>query len=65
VLLLFGGKDARNRDGAARQQAGTYTSSERVVTQVVRGAGNAIPPEKSAPRMRRTVARWLCATLGC
>ncbi len=65
VLLLFGGKDARNRDGAARQQAGTYTSSERVVTEVVRGAGNALPLEKSAPRTRRTVARWLCTTLGC
>lgn len=64
VLLLFGSKDALNRDDAAEQQAAALSSSVRVVTHVVPGAGNALVLEESAPQTRRKVSRWLCS-LGC
>lgn len=64
VLLLFGGRDALTRDGAPRQQADSYTSSESVTLHVTRRAGNALPLEKSAPRTQSRVSDWLDATLG-
>lgn len=64
VLLLFGSRDALNRDDATEQQAQAYPSSERVTLHVVEGAGNALPLELTAPRTRRLVAGWLCR-LGC
>ena len=62
VLLLFGGKDALNRDGAAQDQADSYSASESVTTRTIAGAGSALPLEKSAPKTRRQVVRWLRAT---
>lgn len=62
VLLLFGSRDALNRDDAAEQQEQAYPSSERVVSRTVEGAGNALTLERSAPQTRRMVNRWL-ATL--
>lgn len=59
VLLLFGGKDAMIRDDAASQQADRYTSSERVLTRTIDGAGSALVLEDTAPRTRRQVSRWL------
>jgi len=59
VLLLFGGKDALNRDGAAGQQRQSYTSSVEVTSHTVRGAGSALPLEKSAARTRARVLDWL------
>lgn len=59
VLLLFGGKDALNRDGAAAQQRQSYSSSVAVSSHTVRGAGSALPLERSAPRTRARVLDWL------
>lgn len=59
VLLLFGGRDALNRDGAARQQRDAYSSSVGVTARTARGAGSALPLERSAPRTRAQVLRWL------
>ena len=64
VLLLFGGRDALTRDGAPRQQADSYSSSESVTLHVSKRAGNALPLEKSAPRTQQRVGDWLDATLG-
>jgi pimeloyl-ACP methyl ester carboxylesterase len=63
VLLLFGSKDAYTRDGSARQQAQSYSAAESVTTHVVRGAGNALPLERSAPQTRHRVVDWLRSTL--
>ena len=59
VLLLFGGKDALNRDGAAEQQRQAYSSSVAVTSHTVKGAGSTLPLEKSAPRTRARVLDWL------
>jgi alpha-beta hydrolase superfamily lysophospholipase len=59
VLLLFGGKDALNRDGSARQQRQAYTSSESVTSHTVKGAGSALPLERSAASTRARVLDWL------
>jgi hypothetical protein len=64
VLLLFGSKDALNRDGAAQQQRDAYSSSEGVTARTVRGAGSALPLERSAPRTRAQVLRWLSGLPG-
>ncbi|MFC4783731.1 alpha/beta fold hydrolase [Nocardioides sp. MAHUQ-72] len=59
VLLLFGGRDALNRDGATQQQRQAYSSSVAVSSRTIAGAGSALPLERSAPRTRATVLRWL------
>ena len=59
VLLLYGDKDAYTRDGAAARQAASYLSAESVTTDVVKGAGSALPLEASAPATRTRVLRWL------
>ena len=64
VLLLFGGRDAYTRDGAAAHQVASYTSSVKVTTHLAKGSGNALPLERSAPQTRQRVERWLRATLG-
>jgi hypothetical protein len=57
VLLLYGSKDALNRPGARRDQAGSY--STRVTTRTFAGAGSALPLERQAARVRGAVLRWL------
>ena len=57
VLLLFGGRDALNRDGAAGQQRQAYSSSVAVTSHTVKGAGSALPLERSAPTDPRPGAR--------
>lgn len=64
VLLLFGSKDALTRNDAAEKQAKAFSSSVSVTSRTVRGAGSALPLEKSAPKTRERVLRWLCS-LGC
>ncbi len=64
VLLLFGGRDALTRDGAARQQRGRFSSAASVTSHVVRGAGSALPLERSAGRTRARVRHWLAALPG-
>lgn len=59
VLLLFGGRDALNRDGSAQQQRQAYTSSVSVTSHTVKGAGSALPLEKSAASTRARVLDWL------
>jgi dienelactone hydrolase len=59
VLLLFGGRDALTRDGAAGQQRQAYSSSVAVTSHTVRSAGSALPLERSAPRTRARVLDWL------
>jgi pimeloyl-ACP methyl ester carboxylesterase len=63
VLLLFGGRDALTRKGAAQDQADAFTSSVSVTEHTQRGAGSALPLEKSAARTWAHVLRWL-ETLG-
>jgi pimeloyl-ACP methyl ester carboxylesterase len=64
VLLLFGGKDALTRDGAAAQQREAYTSSVEVSARTLPGAGSALPLERSAPRTQAQVLRWLAGQPG-
>jgi pimeloyl-ACP methyl ester carboxylesterase len=64
VLLLFGTRDAYTSEGAARRQAASFSSARSVRTRLVRGAGNALPLERSAPQTRALVGRWLRATAG-
>jgi alpha-beta hydrolase superfamily lysophospholipase len=59
VLLLFGGRDALNRDDAAQRQRDAYTSSTSVTAHTVKGAGSALPLERSAPATRARVLDWL------
>ncbi len=61
VLLLFGSKDALTRNDAAQQQAQAFSSSVEVTSRTVKGAGSALPLEKSAPTTRARVLRWLCS----
>jgi len=59
VLLLFGGRDALNRDTAVKQQRQSYTSSTSVTSHTVKGAGSALPLERSAAKTRTRVLGWL------
>ncbi|CAN5660779.1 hypothetical protein BH11ACT8_BH11ACT8_12410 [soil metagenome] len=54
VLVLKAGGDARNGSGRV-----AVTSSRTVTRHTVRGAGSALPLEKSAGHTRQTVLRWL------
>lgn len=57
VLLLFGARDKLIRPEAREQQAESYPSLP--VVKVFRGTGSSLPLEKSAPRVRSLVVRWL------
>ncbi|WP_341926303.1 alpha/beta hydrolase [Nocardioides psychrotolerans] len=61
VLLMSGSKDARVRRDATQDTAASFRNSEKVTTRVIAGAGSALPLEKSAPRTRAAVLRWLRA----
>ncbi len=60
VLVLAGNKDRRLR-GDARDAAAPFTGSRSVTARTIPGTGSALPLEKSAPRTRRIVQRWLHA----
>ena len=62
VLVLQGGADVRHRHESADAQAGRYRSAESVTARTFARAGSALPLEKQAPKVRRTVLRWLDAT---
>ncbi|NYD41262.1 alpha/beta fold hydrolase [Nocardioides panaciterrulae] len=62
VLLLFGSRDALTRHGAPRRQR--FSSSASVTSHVVRGAGSALPLERSAGRTRALVRHWLAGLPG-
>jgi pimeloyl-ACP methyl ester carboxylesterase len=57
VLLLYGARDALHRADARRDQAGAYPTEVR--TRTFAGAGSALPLERPAGQVRRTVLRWL------
>jgi len=57
VLLLYGAEDALHRASAREDQASSYSTT--VTTRTFAGAGSALPLERSAPQVRRTVLRWL------
>ncbi len=59
VLLMYGSEDRRMRAGTARDNARSFGGSESVSLAVLRGAGSALPLERSAKRTRGTVLRWL------
>lgn len=61
VLLLRGGRDARTRGDD--DQAGRYESAESVTAHTFARAGSALPLERQAPQVRRSVLDWLDATL--
>lgn len=54
VLVLRGGADARTSGGAT-----SVSSTDEVSRRTIKGAGSALPLERSAPKTRRTVLRWL------
>jgi len=62
VLVLQGGADVRHRHESADTQAGRYRSAESVTARTFAKAGSALPLEKQAPKVRRTVLRWLDST---
>lgn len=57
VLLLYGAKDPLNRADARSAQAASYPTEVR--TRTFANAGNALPLERPAGRVRATVLRWL------
>lgn len=59
VLLLFGSEDALNRPGSADRQAARFGASPSVTTRTFAGVGSALPLERKAPQVQRTVLRWL------
>lgn len=59
VLLMYGSEDRRMRAGSARDNARSFSGSESVSLAVLRGAGSALPLERSAKKTRGTVLRWL------
>jgi pimeloyl-ACP methyl ester carboxylesterase len=61
VLVLQGGRDAR-MDGDAQAQARRFRSSEAVTARTFARAGSALPLERQAPQVRRTVLSWLDTT---
>ena len=62
VLVLQGGRDVRTRDASADAQARRYSSADSVTARTFTRAGSALPLEKQAPTVRRTVLRWLDST---
>lgn len=62
VLVLQGGRDART-SGDAQDQAQRFRSAESVTARTFARAGSALPLERQAPQVRRTVLTWLDATL--
>lgn len=62
VLVLQGGADVRSSNDTADAQADRYSSAESVTAHTFAKAGSALPLEKQAPKVRRTVLRWLDAT---
>ncbi|CAM3696299.1 hypothetical protein NOMA109596_07490 [Nocardioides marinus] len=62
VLVLQGGRDVRTRDASADAQAGRYRAADSVTARTFSRAGSALPLEKQAPQVRRTVLRWLDST---
>lgn len=58
VLVLVGSNDRRVR-GGAQDAASAFTRSPSVRARTISGAGSALPLEKSAPKTRRIVKRWL------
>jgi pimeloyl-ACP methyl ester carboxylesterase len=63
VLLVYGTKDAFFEDprSAGTQQKDLYSGSSDVTLTFIEGAGNALALERSAPRFRDIVSRWLTA----
>jgi pimeloyl-ACP methyl ester carboxylesterase len=61
VLIVCGREDAMTLDFACPTLKRRYTGSSDVSLFFVRGAGNALPLERSAPVFRRRVAGWLSA----
>jgi hypothetical protein len=63
VLLVYGTKDAFFDDprSAGAQQKGLYSGTSDVTLAFMEGAGNALALERSAPRFRDLVSRWLTA----
>ena len=59
VLLLFGARDVLMRDDSAERQSASYGPEATVTTKVVPGAASALVLERSAPRTRAKVQRWL------
>ncbi|GEP38994.1 hypothetical protein NPS01_26570 [Nocardioides psychrotolerans] len=59
VLLMAGSKDARIRREATQDTAASFRSSTKVTTRIIAGAGSALPLERSAPKTRAAVLRWL------
>ncbi len=59
VLVMFGSADSRTRPGSAGEAARAFRNSRKVTTATIRGAGSALPLERSAPQTRSTVVRWL------
>jgi alpha-beta hydrolase superfamily lysophospholipase len=57
VLLLHGARDALRQADARRSQAQAYPTE--VSTRTFAGAGSALPLERPAAKVRRTVLRWL------
>lgn len=57
VLLLYGAKDKLIRASARASQADSYPTRTKMV--VFRGAGSALPLERSAAKVRAAVLRWL------
>jgi pimeloyl-ACP methyl ester carboxylesterase len=59
VLVICGTNDALYAPLGCRMQADRFTRSRSVTVELVRSAGHALALERSAPRFRRKLARWL------
>jgi predicted dienelactone hydrolase len=59
VLLVYGDKDSSYPASAAQQQAGLYSSSPEVTTDIIHNAGHAFTLEYTAPSFRADIADWL------
>jgi hypothetical protein len=61
VLLVYGTRDAFFDDprSSGQQQKGLYSGSRDVSLAFIDGAGNALALERSSPRFRDIVSRWL------
>ncbi|WP_459973708.1 alpha/beta hydrolase [Nocardioides pyridinolyticus] len=57
VLLLYGADDKLIRPSARARQAEAYPT--KTTMKVFKGAGSALPLERSAAQVRTTVLRWL------
>jgi pimeloyl-ACP methyl ester carboxylesterase len=59
VLLVCGTRDALFAATGCGEQRKLYTGSRDKSAALVRNAGHAVTLERTAPRFRRTVSRWL------